>query len=150
MLHAELARILSAQRRYTDALTEAKKEVDIDPIERGADQRFVSRLEVVLRGVEPVDPRRDSSLDHVDRAINVRLFIRLRSKLETAETDARDRDTARAKWTQLHRGTGGETIRRFQGARERSSVRNYEVLLSRQRAMELAGLEPATLLGAKS
>jgi Flp pilus assembly protein TadD len=31
VLHAELVRILSAQRRYADALTEAKKEVDIDP-----------------------------------------------------------------------------------------------------------------------
>jgi len=31
VLHAELVRILSAQRRYADALTEAKTEVDIDP-----------------------------------------------------------------------------------------------------------------------
>ena len=31
VLHAELVRILIEQRRYTEALTEAKKEVDIDP-----------------------------------------------------------------------------------------------------------------------
>ena len=31
VLHSELVRILSEQRRYTDALTEAKTEVDIDP-----------------------------------------------------------------------------------------------------------------------
>lgn len=31
VLHSELVRILGQQRRYADALTEAKKEVDIDP-----------------------------------------------------------------------------------------------------------------------
>src|SRR5439155_3045622 len=58
----------------------------------------------------------DSSLDDVNRAIDAGLFIRLRSKLETAETDARDRDTARAECAQLHLATCEVTIRRFRSA----------------------------------
>jgi Flp pilus assembly protein TadD len=42
VLHAELVRILSEQRRYTDALTEAKKEVDIDP------KNFSARFDYAL------------------------------------------------------------------------------------------------------
>ena len=55
--------------------------------ERCADHLLVVCLEVVLRGVQPVDPELDRGLDHADGARDVRLLVRLGAKLVAAETD---------------------------------------------------------------
>ena len=92
----------SSGHRSSGRNLRSDQEAVIDPFESRADQRLVTRREVVLGRVQPVHTALDRPLDDAHCAIDIRLLVRLRPQLVAAETDARERKTARPDGAELH------------------------------------------------
>jgi hypothetical protein len=68
----------------------------LTPTERGAEQRLVAGVEIVLRRIDPGHTRSDRRLDDPDGSVDVGVGAQLWTKLEPAEADAGHGHTALA------------------------------------------------------